>query len=141
MKKIGLYLISFGLLTQQNFIQCHGGGGFDGGFATGSLLATGITLAATSGNRGYQPPEYFENQRIRQNKAAVQKQINEEKGKLLKLKARIRKMERELEKARNKNATAQELEDRKKDIEDLKKEKEEHDFTIKDLQEELRSIF
>lgn len=141
MKKIGLYLISFGLLTQQNFIQCHGGGGFGGGFATGALLGTGITLAATSGNRGYQPPEYFENQRIRRNEAAIQKQINAEKKEIAKLNARRRKQERELEKARNKNATAQELEDRKKDIEDLKKTKDDHTFSIKSLEEELRSIF
>lgn len=46
------------ITTTANMLP-HGGGGFGGGFATGALVGTGITLAATSGSRRSEDPAVY----------------------------------------------------------------------------------
>src|SRR3989339_1118485 len=46
-------------IMQREIYSYHGGGGdFGGGFATGAILGTGLTLAATSGSRNNRDPYY-----------------------------------------------------------------------------------
>ena len=58
-------------------------GGFGGGFATGALLGTGLTLAATSGNR-YQDPDTATIK-------SINKDIERENKEIRKLHADLRK--------------------------------------------------
>jgi hypothetical protein len=50
MKIMKKSLLALALITSSIALPYHGdGGGFGGGFATGAILGTGLTLAATSG--------------------------------------------------------------------------------------------
>jgi len=103
----------------------HGGGGFGGGFATGALIGTGVTLAATSGSRGDRSPEYYEYRRDERAKSEIRRQIRDEERQL-------KKNERDLQRAENKN------DDNKTSA--LKEEIKYRKQTIKDLREDLRNL-
>lgn len=57
MDKKFLIISMLALLTQQQ-IYSYYNDGFGGGFATGAILGTGLTLAATSGSRNSRDPYY-----------------------------------------------------------------------------------
>lgn len=103
----------------------RGGGGFGGGFATGALLGTGVTLAATSGSRRERSPEYYEYKRDERTKSEVRRQIRDEERQL-------KKAERELSRAEDKNDQSK-INTLRDDIK-LRKQ------TIKDLREDLRDL-
>ncbi len=104
-------------------------GGYGGGFATGALLGTGITLAATSGSRSQRSDGYYENQRIQRSKSEVKSQIREEERKLKKAERDVSREEKKDENKRNEN--------RIKELrEDIKLQKQ----TINDLREDLRDL-
>src|SRR5690349_17023397 len=73
MKNIKNKLFVILAITNSAMLLPHGGGGF----ATGALVGTGITLAATSGNRGSQDPETARvksiDRRIRQKESALRR--------------------------------------------------------------------
>jgi hypothetical protein len=127
MKNIKNKLLVVLTLTTATSIIPHGG--YGGGFATGALVGTGITLAATSGNRGQRSDAYYENQRIRRSESEIKSQIREEERKL-------KKSKRELEREENKNENKRD-EDRIKDLkENIKLSKQ----TTKELREDLRDL-
>lgn len=55
MKNIKKSLLTLALISITPNLLPHGGSGFGGGFATGAILGTGLTLAATSGGRNDNP--------------------------------------------------------------------------------------
>lgn len=67
-------LITFLTITQYQIIVCDN---FGGGFATGAILGTGITLAATSNSRQARDP-YYDVDRARANRE-LQEMKNEER--------------------------------------------------------------
>jgi len=103
----------------------RGGGNFGGGFATGAILGTGLTLAATSGNRGDRSDAYYENKQIQRSKSEIHRQIRDEER-------QKKKAERELNKAQNNNNENR--------VKELKEEIKSHKETIKDLKEDLRDL-
>ena len=112
-------------LTTATSVIPHGGGGFGGGFATGAILGTGLTLAATSGNRGDRSDAYYENKRIEKSKSEINRQIREER-------TQRNKAQRALGKARNKGDQQQ--------VKQLTEEINSHNETIKELKAELRDL-
>lgn len=87
MKIMKKSLLALTILAMSSSMLPHygygGGGDFGGGFATGALLGTGLTLAATSGNR-YQDPDTVTIK-------SINKDIERENKEIRKLHADLRK--------------------------------------------------
>lgn len=124
-------------------------GSFGGGFATGALLGTGITLAATSGSRGDRSPEYYESRRDAHTRSEINRQIKEEKREITRLKSKIKKLERKLDKDQyhnnsddsdHKRRRTENKDDIKNEIKDYKDQIKDHQDTIEDLKVDLRSL-
>lgn len=136
MKKVCLVLIACAA-THEMVSHGGGGGGFGGGFATGALLGTGITLAATSGNRGDRSPEYYEDRRDARTRSEIRQQIRQEERSITKIKGQIRKLEKDLDR---KNFSSQERTNKNNKIIELQTEISDHKDMIKNLNENLRLL-
>ncbi|MBI2345219.1 hypothetical protein HYV10_04095 [Candidatus Dependentiae bacterium] len=96
-----------------------------GAFASGALLGTAITLAATSGSRQERSPEYYEYKREARTEANIKRQIGQSKKEL-------KRTERKLDKAEKSGKNIVE-------INKLKEEIKLHTENIKELEKDLRS--
>lgn len=94
MNKNLILVICLTLLNAQ--IHCNG---FGGGFATGAILGTGVTLAATSGSRNANRDPYYEVDRERARQEA--REIREETRLRREEDRERRKEEKRLEQKRN----------------------------------------
>lgn len=82
MKNMKRSLLALALISMTTNLLPHGGGGgFGGGFATGAILGTGLTLAATSGSRNSESPETY-------NMRSLDKRIREKERELRRAKKR-----------------------------------------------------
>jgi membrane protein involved in colicin uptake len=133
------------LFMLQNELYSYGGGGdFGGGFATGALLGTGITLAATSNSRNNRDPYYDldrakAQQEIREMRAQDRIRREEERQERLERKAeerREREHQRKLkQKQRDKNNNQESnLETKASDHKEKSKNKASQHKTIKPQQ-------
>lgn len=113
----------------------HGGSGW-GGFATGALIGTGVTLAATRGGRERSPEYYDAKERDRQ-RSEVRKQIRDHERELKHHEKEVRKLKRKADKAHKKGESSNEHEQL---IAEHKKSTDEIKENISDLRAELRSI-
>ena len=142
--------------------------GFGGGFATGAILGTGITLAATSGSRHSDNQYSYEERRANKASSEINKQIREENQQIAKINKKIRMLEKDIDRSKkgkysnkskkNKHSNKSKKSDDEKTevldnnvddkIKELKQEIDEyyediddHKENIKELKEELRSIY
>jgi len=142
MKKLILGTLTCLTITQQLTPR---GGDFGGGFATGALLGTGITLAATSGSRNAErSPDYYDYKRAERNRSDLRREIKDEERELARLNSKIRKLEKEIDRAQNKKHKSSDSDDIKYKQEIIAEHKDEisdRKDHIRDLKEELRNVF
>jgi len=119
---------------------------FGGGFATGALLGTGITLAATSGSRNRNDADYYEARREDRRNARVRsdlrQEIKEAQREITKLNKKIRSLEREIEKSQKQhNLSENDVKHKREEIAEHKRDVRDHKDHINDLKDELKNIF
>lgn len=106
-------------------------GGFGGGFATGAILGTGITLAATSGSRHDHGPEYYDYKDKQNQRREIKEEIRRHQNEISDHRKELRKLDR------NKNLNDATRESRRKEhtsaISDLEN-------LIEDLRKDLRNL-
>jgi len=120
MKKslLALALIS----TTANLLPHGGGGGFGGGFATGAILGTGITLAATSGSRNSESPESRSIRSIEKEIKRTEREIDSLQRKIDTIKYKNKRMSKD-EKADKLADLQGRLDDHKENVKDLRRQR------------------
>jgi hypothetical protein len=123
MKVIKKVLLALTLTSVSASVLPRGGWG-GGGFAAGALLGTGLTLAATSGNRIDRSPEYYDYKDKQSQRREINKDIREHK-----------KQKREHERALNKLKKDKKLSDNEKN-----KKRQEHKTIIQEIEDEIKEL-
>lgn len=131
MKNVKKSLLALALISTISLLPYHGdGGSFGGGFATGALLGTGLTLAATRGGRE-RSPEYYENKDTQARRREINKQIKDHQRD-------IRQHEKDMKQAdRNNKLSADTKQKRREEHQSAINEIE---SLINDLKKELRRL-
>ena len=139
-KKITVCMLA--LTTVQELTPNNGNAG---AFFGGAALATGITLAATSGSRNRNDGDYYEARREdRRNARArsdLRQEIKEMQREITKLNKKIRTLEKDIEKSHKHKFSDDEIKNKREEIADHKREVRDHKDHISDLKDELKNIY